>query len=140
MNKKIYVLIGEADGTKPIEDFQTIKSDDIKTLFPCSVDILYIDKFNLLLQNSAMSFFETALDKIKPGGRFLVKLFDLKKLCNLYANGNIKEEEFFQNMRHINNYINYMDIFSYCNNKNCKISDIKKNGVTSLISILKTGI
>lgn len=140
MNKKIYIAISETDATKSIEDFQTIKANEIQNLFSCSVDIIYVESFNLLPQNMSIPFFEQILDKIKPGGHCLIKLFDLKKICHLYVNSNMSEEEFFQYIKQINNYINYMHLFSYCNDKNYKISDVKKNDVTCLVSISKNGI
>lgn len=140
MNKKIYIAINDTDMSKSIEDFQTMQANDIQNLFSCSIDMIYVESFNFLSQNIAVPFLETILDKIKPGGQCLIKLIDIKKICNLYSNGSISEEAFFQYIKQANNSINVMSILSYCNNKNYKIIDTKKSELTTIVSISKTGI
>jgi hypothetical protein len=140
MNKNVYLAIAPSDNSKQIANFDTVNINQINTIFPCSLDVLYIDSLNFLSNDNVKDLLESAIDKVKPKGHMIVQLLDLKKICSLYVNGNLEESKFLQYMKLINTSFNYMDIVAHSSNKNYQISEIKKDTISSIITLSKIGV
>lgn len=141
MNKKIFLAITPTDTANNMNGFHTININQLQEIFPCSVDLMYCNSFNILSNDMASNVLAAILEKIKPGGQLILNLLDVKKICQTYINANMDEKTFFEYIKQINNSINYMDLMSYCqSNNNCKVVDLKKNVLMSVATIAKTGV
>lgn len=138
--KKINLIIDSSQNNN-LNDFQNLNVEQLNTLFPCSVSMLYTGNINIVPNEHVQSLLDAIVDKVSPGGQIIFSLINYKKTCYAYINGGIDENTFLSQIKKINNHINIMDIVQYCQKtQKINLSETKKNGDIITVTLTKIGI
>jgi hypothetical protein len=138
--KKINLILDNEQNSS-LNDFQNVNVEQLNTLFPCSVSILYTGNINVVPTEHVQSLLDAIVDKVSPGGQIIFSLVNYKKTCYAYINGGIDENTFFNQIKKINNRINIMDIVQYCQKvQKVSLSETKKNNDIITVTLTKIGI
>jgi hypothetical protein len=138
--KKINLII-ENEQNNTLNDFQNLTIEQLNTIFPCSVSILYTGNINVIPSEHVQSLLDAMVDKVSPGGQIVFGLINYKKTCYAYINGGIDENAFFAQIKKINNRINIVDIAQYCQKtQKINLSEAKKNNDIITVTLTKVGI
>lgn len=134
-------IVTQSSGQTNIDGFENIDANALVDIFPCSVQVIYCDIYSSVANNDAYKFLDQMIDKIIPNGQLILKIYDIKRICELYLNNNINEESFFDIVRTIGNPINQSNIKQYCNaSQKLSVSDIKRHDIFSTITLTKHSV
>lgn len=138
--KKINLII-DSEQNNTLNDFQNINIEQLNSIFPCSVSMLYTGNINSIPHNDVQSLLDAVVDKVSPGGQIIFSLINYKKTCYSYITGSIDENTFFEQIKKINNRMNIMDIVHYCQKiQKVNLSETTKNNDIITVTLTKVGI
>jgi len=137
--KKINLIIDNT--TENLPDFTTVSLNELNKLFSCSVAMIHTGNINSIPPDNLQQFLDNITDKVTPGGQIIFKLLNYKKVCYLYLNGNISENDFFAKIKTINNNLNLANVLDYCNQtQKLSLVESKKNNDIISVTLVKTSI
>lgn len=104
-----------------------IDINNLQTIINYSADNVFCSCLENLDYSSVETVINEVLQKIKPGGRAIFKVTDLKKHTLDFVNGSISGEDLLKKMKSINCIVSIEDIYTKVDSNVLKVMQVVKN-------------
>ena len=137
MSKKINITLPNCNETMP--GFENLPVNNLDTLYSYSVDVINCEISHIFDAQHYWQMILTMLDKLKPKGCLILRLYNVKNICKLYYIDNIDTNLFLSIMSQIRNTNNIDEFMAFfAERKEAIISEYKNDNIISLITLIKS--
>lgn len=133
-------IVCDHNTSQSISGFNPISIENVENLVDCSADAIVYDCIEKIEKSKSKHIFDTLTNKLRPNGVLIIKISDLKSICQNYLLNTISNSQLLQELEPIVNPVNLDEIITYVNINLYKIVNISRKDNKIVISIMRISV